>query len=683
MSLDAFIFNGENFYLLHLNSSRGLDDITFSTRETFGHDSRYYLVIALEHLYEQKCPIGLISVEENFVRSFNNGIIRKVHLGLVKMYASKVLRTKNDSSYKLDYAFENDLPPILLAKNMDVKLIQPYLGSLRKSLIESDDDVDRWLKKHNVSFDIGPDPVQKLKKLIENLPNRVICAIARVISSNRLNAMVSPNIFYYNEMNKTQQSSLSIKSSSAADIDEEEEEKDKDEDKDSDTEMMDVDEEQLGNFRVIPISDLTCDAFGRPKITFSPGVHMYTFCSKYVQVICRLTLFQLDFVLQRFMIAAYSIENSSGGNRMMKQVKLVIDVRNFAEFQAVKFNKELIEYVMIDENFDADLLSGMSFSKNRTMVLQTGCPIFLGLVSFNTEQNAAKSKYVEVAARVCPHMLEHLCKHYGASFRVTRTMQRTDKYFTFYEVLFYVNKSYVEEILAMLYPNFSQQGCPHQNFVKASAAMKDARLANDKFATSFDACWMQVPCMYIHYHTFFNFFSRYISVFLNISDDPQNTFCRMLGVELGECANAVVKTHPLFVMAIHNYTMFEFMKETGTSSIASKDAGSIFANIHMCKVQMIERDIIMPFLNCELKGGNVNAAQRLLFRSLNVRYVEFSGLQDGPLIYAVSIRTCEQMRKHSSQLEPADYDTNVVNANMLVNNVQQSGQEAGQTDMFV
>lgn len=693
MSVDAYIFNGRDYYLVHLTERRHgikLDGIRFSTRESFENDSQIYISIAIEHLYAKQCNIGLIYVEENFLRTFNNGIIRNIYLEPLKMYTSQILRNSNNSSFRLDYIFQNELPAILAEKNMDIKYIKTYLNPLRQSLVEMDDDVEIWLKKNNVERDVSCDPCDQIIDIVRNLSNRAIAAIIRCIMSNRLNCMVTPNILYYNEMNKIQQSALSIKKSKSETkavkpLDADEITDDDDEEElESTQEEMDVDIDERED-RIINISDLECDKFGRPKITFLPNVHMYIFPGKYFLVRIELTHAQLEYLIQRFMVVAYMSCGHLTSNKMIKILHMVVDSDNMHEFTNMKINRKTIEFIILDENFDMKS-APLCFSKlPKDNFYKVGCPIDQCLVNFNNEQNAIKSKYIEVAARVCPHILELLCRKYKISFKVKRTLQRTDRYFIFYEILFYVNKFYIEEILTLVYPNYSQEGCTHQCFMLADEQMKDDRLANDKFATAFDACWMQVPCFYIYYHTFFSFFLRYISSYLSLCSCPHNTFCQLMRVDpQDKCVKALVKINPLFKMTIYNYTMFEYIKTMGTSTISRKESNSLFSSILMAKVQMLDRDIISPFVDSELvTSDDINTKQRALLRKLNVRFVEFSGVEDGPMISAISIRSCEQMRKNSSLADPRKHGTNVVNYNMLINNTQQGGQEAGQTNLYI
>lgn len=691
MIVDSYLFNDINFYLFHINDKRAIqslpETIIYKVYETYEHDSRHYISHAIECLHRENTIAGIVHIEENFIKTFNNGIIRKVHLLPITMYRTNYLRSSLDEKYKLDYLFENTLPHILLGKNMDVKFIKTYLSCLRQSLILEDDDVNAWLKKHNVTRDVAHDPHDTIVEFVTKLPRSVINTISFVINGNRLNGCISPNILYYNEMNKIQQSALSIKKS-CYEGDEAAESEQEDQDKD---EEMPENLETTGKTRVVRLDDLDYDDNGKFRLTFAPNALTYVFCGQYKLLLTHISDSELEILLQRFLVIAYIICDVSDSNKMLKTVKLVVDKDVFAEFCTTKIKKSQIEFTTLDENFDMSKVN-VAFEKNGKEVntLHSGCPIFRQLLKYNTEQNAAKCKYIEVAARVCPHVLKVLCKRYKITFIVRRTIQRSDQAFLFYEIFFYVSRKYIDEILTQLYPTNYADGCEHQQFCKP-----DYEETTDDIVTSFDACWLQVPCFHIYYHTYFSFFLKYIANFLSLSPNESNTVCNILGVDCADpCVKAKLKEHPIFKVAIYNYTMFEYIKANGKISIINKDASAFFINIYISIVQIVDRDIISPLIRCELEHRlqktqqqqpqptlNVNAMQRNIMRQLNVKFVEFNGVEDGPMVHAISIRSCEQMRKNSSLKTNRSYGTNIVNYNMLINNVHQIGQESGHTQL--
>lgn len=695
MIVDSYIFNDINFYLFHTNDKATIqsrpETVIYKAYETYEYDSRQYISHAIECLHKKNTIAGIVHIEENFVKTFNNGIIRKVHLLPITMYRTNYLRSNLDEKYRLDYLFEHTLPHILLEKNMDVKFIRTYLSCLRQSLILEDDDVNSWLRKHNVNRDIAHDPHQTIVEFVTKLPKSVINTISFVINGNRLNGCISPNILYYNEMNKVQQSALSIKKSCYDGDEPAESEQDPDPDPDK-GEDEDEDEEMPENIeatnktRVISLDDLDYDENGKFRLNFSPNALTYVFCGQYKLLLTHISESELDILLQRFLVIAYEICGVSDTNKMLKTVKLVIDKEVFAEFCTTKIKKNQIKFTTLDENFDINR-ANIAFDKNGRSLhtLHSGCPIFRQLLKYNTEQNAAKCKYIEVAARVCPHVLKVLCKKYKITFIVRRTIQRSDQGFLFYEIFFYVSRKYIDEILTQIYPTNYADGCGHQQFRKP-----DYEENTNDIVTSFDACWLQVPCFHIYYHTHFSFFLKYIANFLSLSPSESNTVCNIFGVDCTDpCVKAKLKEHPVFKVAIYNYTMFEYIKANGKISIINKDASAFFVNIYISIVQIVDRDIISPLIRCELEHRlqqpqtalNVNSMQRNIMRQLNVKFVEFNGVEDGPMVHAISIRSCEQMRKNSSLKVDRSYGTNIVNYNMLINNVHQIGQESGQTKL--
>lgn len=707
MIVDTYIFNGRNYYLFHTNNNNIPNAIVYKFYETYEYDSRNYLVHAVESLYRNNTICGLIHIEENFIKTFNNGIIRKVHLlPITTMYRTNYLRNSLDENYKLDYLFENELPHILLEKNMDVKFIKTYLSCLRQSLVLEDDDVNSWLQRYGVERDINHDPHKTIKEFILKMPKQVINTICYVINGNRLNSCISPNIFYYNEMNKIQQSALSIKKScydgndnddcedvTMEDVEDKSENDTTNDDDDDDVGGGDVDEDETmednknnnDKVRVILLEDLY-------KANFSPNALTYVFCSKYKLVLTQISDSELETLLQRFLVIAYMICDVHDNNKMLKTTKLVIDGEIFSEFCTTKIKKKPIQFTILDDNFDMKG-ANLVFEKHGTRmnVLHSGCPIYRQLVKYNTEQNAAKCKYIEIAARVCPHILAMLCEKYKITFIIRRTVQRSDQKFIFYEVFFYVHRMYIDEILTHLYPINYEEGCQHQKFVQ-----NDYEETVDEIVTSFDACWMQVPCFHIYYHTYFSFYLKYIANLLSLSSDPSNTFCNIFKVNcMDPCVKAKLKEHPIFKVAIYNYTMFEYIKANGKISIMNKDSSAFFINIYISIVQIVDRDIISPLIRCEFDNVlnrklqtpndatniNINTLQKNIMRQLNVKFVEFNGVEDGPMVHAISIRSCEQMRKNSSLKTKRTYGTNIVNYNMLINNAHHIGQESGHTKL--
>lgn len=769
--LNTYHFNNRDIYLIEVNDidlGGGNDKfitpnlrLDFEVHSTFFYDDCQHILRILEELYLASCDLGVVSVIENFLHSFSNGIIRKVKLcGYKSVMFPSVLRIRNDENFKLDHLFRTRLPELLEGR-LDPKYVSVYLTSLRASLIVYDNNVEDWLRSKNVKYDIKADPCDQIEELVGKLSNLKLAAISNVIISNRLTGLVAPNTLLFGEMNKIQQKALSIKHNTDdsddicpedvaavvdASITEQDDDDDdvddddnfpnilSDDDNDDDDEddcdvveskkvkvantkidcdkdgdeyddddgggEIDDNEEKntskkksppTGICQIIDENDLQTDEYGRPKIVFVPNVFTYVFCSKYVLVRTKLTSHQLEYLIQKFLIVGF-IVNSTPVESMLKVVDLIIDIINFVEFRHTKIKRNFIDFQIIESDYRIPT-EKMVFSKinNRVGVLQSGCPIFRDMVLYNNEQNAVKNKLIEVAARLCPHLLAYLCHRYKITFKVSRTLQRGDKFFTFYECILYINKVYINEFLAQIYSNFNSDGCTHQCFSNASSEMREKRLADgDKTITVFDAVWLQVPCMFIHYHTYFDFFLKYISNYLSVDSSNNNTFCKMFGVANPKnetCRNAIIKQHNIFKVAINNYTMFKYMKLTRKASTILTKTAVLYSFTFINVVKIIDRDIINPLVECELAGGDtINLKQRILLRNLHIRFVEFSGVADGPMVPAVSIRSCEQMRKNSADTHDENsksWNTNIVNLSMFFNNVHMRGHESGKTDLLL
>lgn len=771
MSVDIYNFNGVAYYLFCIDTptlalveqkyqqqssgSSSTTSIIFTTTETFDHDTHYHIVLCLEYLNRLNSTCGVISVHERFVRSFGNGIERSIHITplcpeQINMFPSRYLRINNDVSFKLDYLFENELPG-LLSHRMDTKYIPVYLRSLRTSLVENDDNVNAWLQKHNVPYDIGADPCDAVVNAIKKLSNTTIAAITHVIMSNRLSSLVPPNTILFGEMNKVQQMALSIKRNNEeldvsgggveVDVDEmdvtitahslhcdDDDDEDDDGNDDDDGVVVaaaaaadDVDDDDnddnnnegsattnnnhdghtppLLQGQIVSLSDLQLDSMGRPQLAFQHNVHIYVHCSKYILTAARLTVQQLEYLLQKNIVTAFRIvgnrTNTTKKDCLEQDVELVIDVNVYAEFRSTKISKKFFDCSVISDNFTFSPAQSIVFGKlnySAIGVMQSGCPIFHELVSFSNEQNAIKCKQIEMYAIVCPHILHLLCKQYRISFIIHRTLQRGDKYFTFYQTTIYLDRCHIYEILGQIYPYHSKTDCCHQYYKLCNESLYDDHLVGDHMTTMFDAVWMQVPCMYIYYHTSFDFFLRVISAFLSLSDCAQSTMCNMFGVDpYDPCVRAHIAKTTLFQTTIYNYSMFKYIKAVQNPAVATKKNGFFFASLYMNIVKIMDRDVISPLLEIELDKNlpreHINAAQRLKMRSISVRFVEFSGVADGPMLPAVSIRSCEQMRKNSTAVStvppdsPTEWGTDIVNLSMFLNNVRLGGQESGQTKL--
>lgn len=286
----------------------------------------------------------------------------------------------------------------------------------------------------------------------------------------------------------------------------------------------------------------------------------------------------------------------------------------FNDFRQVNINHKLIQFDIIEAPAAATDHTKIKFSETpRLEVWQSGDAKLLKIMSFSEETLNSNVKTFDIYAIVCIDFMDAFLRQTCGSVNIRRVVVFED--FKFYYALFTVNIQHVS-ILSTLIVSHQERTC-HAN----------ARAPTNLI----DVLWGQRNCCSLIYHTYF----KWINDALYVKKNEQH-------MEMLTQAAAL------------NLINYKFIKETQNLDPIPRtaDEAETFVQVLIETRRNIYRDLVNP--------SNPGTS-----KSKKVKFSSFDGIKDGPMVAAVSVRTCEKLT--NSQVLDKEWPVNVTNVTMLLN----------------
>lgn len=292
---------------------------------------------------------------------------------------------------------------------------------------------------------------------------------------------------------------------------------------------------------------------------------------------------------------------------------------SFQDFRQININHKLIQFQVVDkddETISTLDLTQIKFAETPCLgIWQSGDAKLLKIMSFSEETLNSNAKTFDIYAIVCIDFMEKLLIHTRCSVKIRRVVVFDD--FKFYYALFCVNIQHVA-VLSTLLVEYQQKCCTY-----APAARNPANLL--------DVLWGQRKCCSLIYHTHF----KWINDALYVKKNEEHV-------------------HMLTEAAAMNLIHYKYIHETKNLDTIPRtaDDAETFAQILIETKRNIYRDIVDPTI-----AGSV--------KSKKIKFSPFDGIKDGPMVAAVSVRTCEKLT--NNQVLDKEWPVNVTNVTMLLN----------------
>lgn len=291
----------------------------------------------------------------------------------------------------------------------------------------------------------------------------------------------------------------------------------------------------------------------------------------------------------------------------------------YNDFRRININHKLIQFKLVN-NDDPEIAAldrtQIQFAETPCLdVWQSGDAKLLKIMSFSEETLNSNTKTFDVYAIVCIDFMQLFLQKTECSVKIRRVVIFEN--FKFYYALFCVTIEYVS-VLTTLIATYQPICCK---------AALSARAPSNLL----EVLWSQRKCCALIYHTYF----KWINDALFIKKNEQHKEM------LTEAAT----------MNLIHYKYINETKNLDTMPRTSDDAETL-AQILIETRRNIYRDVIDPTI-----AGSV--------KSKKIKFSPFDGIKDGPMVAAVSVRTCEKLT--NSQVLEKEWPVNVTNVTMLLN----------------
>lgn len=560
---------------------------------------------------QKDCDVICFHQSSTFAHTFNNGCRTKV-----KMSYFNTLRFR-EYDIRVDELFRSTLPG-LLAHRMSRNCAANFLQSLRASLITPQPHVKGLMVSNNLPYDEHCEEkcIETIVRAVANLSAEKIALLERINCQNALHHGVSPNVFNFHQNENKQQNALSIKKSN------------------------------LGG----RTSNVNSN-YGYVKrcllegVDFTPGRVYVTENTTYT--IISLTVddkILLDMIAKNMVVCFRKHETPAEIVNCSVEMYVRDDV--FPELSKMQIKHKLIQFSILQrlvEHLPADV---KFFTTIQNEVWQSGCPMLLKAVTFSPETMASNSKNFEIYGVFCHDFLLELCRKYGPTITVRRIIE-IKKNRQFFYCLISLNLKYKHVLCEEVVDRMGRQCVP----LSACRTLVEAHQAARK-------------CCTLIYHTFFKWFNRALKdVDLRAVMDqfPGNNFRKNVSPLFGAMPCVRVLAQNLI-----NYNYINTTKDTNIYPDSSDDQITM-AQIIIETKKNITRSILVPWIESTL-------AARRISTSMVVKNTPFDGSFDGPLVNAVSVRTCEKITDPRNAGK--EWECAIVNLSMLTNNPEFRGTES-------
>lgn len=594
---------GRPVFMQQVDAGTLQSDIVYRTGVTY-NENNTLLIDALAWLYDSVQQDDHQS--EWFVLYEQSAFFKHVFVAGVEIELKMLLlrHFRNDvAEHEMDQFF-NTVLRAKLANRMPECYLSVYLDSLRASIISPSPRVDSLIVENKLPVDLTHkyNDMRYLEQCIDNLSNAEINRIINIIVQNEISSSVSSNTFNLHKTEPQQQRALSFKAIRA-----------------NAPERHDISEDHIW---LLSASELfgngraTSAAQPPPLLSVEVG-KMYVFSQLEPVVFIRMDMKYDKFIrlITTSSIIGFNIYDDQTSHI---SVGLCMYQSVFLRFSERVNNGQIVQFSYINSVPVHDFL----FRNNIGMrTWQSGNPSLLGLDNFSEETLVSTSRCFEIYGIFCHHALTRLA-NCGAQSLVVKLIVSYGRYKFYYANISFHRHRRFAFFSDFLNANQTTGQCPHH-----SEATPNNEL---------ETMWALRPCFHLIYHKYFEWINEATA---NSASTTSN-------------AAPVTLDGVLMQAAIANIINYKYIKDTGSLNITPRDQSD---SITLMQITIeTHRNVYRDMFDC-----------KKIIKSAGVRFTQFNGSKDGPLVSAVSVRSCEKLT--NPLLMDREWNVNVINLSSLLN----------------
>ncbi|AMB48718.1 nucleocapsid protein [Glossina pallidipes salivary gland hypertrophy virus] len=595
------------------------------------YDSMVMYWVQIEKIPIEYLHCIIYSSKNKLLSSFSNG--QQEEINMIAYYWS------NSEQIRLNEILVN-AKPILLKKGMPADCVDIYLQSLSHGLMGKNENVEKLKEKYNLT-NVKADDISILKSRLENLSDTQINRICASIYKTKVNQTIMPNALLFNESNRVQQQSLSIKKSSF---------------------INDNDDNNFENYHIVRNGD---------NLDINLQVHhAYVATSNkfYIVQMC-INMQRLEMLILKNLIVAIKFITIE---LPYYYVQLLINSDFFFEFSLLNNKGVIYQFVIIDNNFIRPNIYFYNDFNLNCKEWQSIIPLQLKKMSLTKETLTGNTTRIEIYGIFCKRILCKLMNNYDVIVFIKRIIRYPlNENICFYHAILYIDKRNLIILSEFL---------PYEGMISCNQC---EQFANENVTTITHAIWTTRLCCEILYHTYFDWIYAALQDELinwqeKYPDKKCSNLCELFAEDYSDhqlrIAHLIKK--PIFQIYLKNIINFKYIR--GYNDLYPTNSEDIlsYVLITMKMHANLTRDLIIPLL--EINDEKKFTSTLMRNNIFKIKMTEFDGNNDGPLLSATSVRSCERMRNAVPNKDNNGglWQTNIVNLSMLLNNYPLSANDS-------
>lgn len=507
----------------------------------------------------------------------------------------------NKLDWEIDEIFRNELRPFLLQKKMDDRFISIFLNSLRKSILIPNNETEKLIENFGLHGHCGNHDMGLLDEIRQRIQNLSDNQISLIVKT-----ILNNEITYSTSSNVFNLHKNEPTQQNALRI--------KSVHKDNNQNSLNIAPNKT--YQIIDVEHLSA-------VELKSG---YTYIIKnngYVFIEMDINYLKFCDLLSRDIFYCFKIVATE-----MAMIQLQAAVRNdlYQSFYELKINRALIQFRVM-KPIEYDDIEIACCEHPKIGIWQSGNSRLLNMMKFREETLKNEMKTFEIYGVFCFEFLETIAKRTKCVLTIKRCIEFDN--FKFYYTLCTINTFFATYVLNELIPYYVGRKC--FKMVDNCSIEK--------------AIWYERSCCVLFYHTHF----KWVCDALQVNE--------MAAKDIIEVAT----------QNLINYKYINATKNLNITLNTETDAET-YAQILIETRRNVFRDL-EQFHYRTVSAADVESPdkkQRKRRKKLDgVKFSQFDGVKDGPLVSATSIRLCEKIT-NNSVLEK-DWNINVLNVAMLLN----------------